>query len=92
MKPENIMLDGDFNIKICDFGFAKDTKYSGGKCETTLGTSAYMAPEIHEKKVYSGASVDLFAAGVILFIMMTQNPPFTNSDSNDKFYKLHKNQ
>ena len=35
-----------------------------------------MAPEIHEGRPYSGPSVDLFAAAIILFIMYTQQPPF----------------
>jgi serine/threonine protein kinase len=47
-----------------------------------------MAPEIHMRKPYSGASVDLFAAGIILFIMVTQHPPFTVAKTDDPFYKL----
>lgn len=47
-----------------------------------------MAPEIHMRKPYSGASVDLFACGIILFIMVTQHPPFTRADPNDPFYRL----
>jgi len=46
-----------------------------------------MAPEIHEKKTYSGEKVDIFALGIILFIMMAQNPPFRVADRrNDKLY------
>ena len=40
------------------------------------------------KKPYIGASVDLFACGIILFIMETQHPPFHKADPNDNFYKL----
>jgi len=38
-----------------------------------------MAPEIHLKQAYSGKSVDLFAAAIILFIMVAQHPPFTTA-------------
>jgi len=38
---------------------------------TQLGTHSYMAPEIHLGKPYKGEHVDLFAAGIILFIMLT---------------------
>jgi len=47
-----------------------------------------MAPEINNRKPYSGASVDLFACGIILFIMVTQHPPFTKAIPDDPYYKL----
>jgi len=73
LKPENVLYDKDFNLKIADFGFAApiDGKDGSGTCKTKLGTESYMAPEIHMRKPYSGASVDLFATGIILFIMFT---------------------
>lgn len=55
LKPENLLLDKDFNLRIADFGFAApmagtkmndDGSYTG-LCKTMLGTSSYMAPEIH---------------------------------------------
>jgi serine/threonine protein kinase len=46
-----------------------------------------MAPEIHERKTYSGEKVDIFALGIILFIMIAQNPPFGVADKRkDKLY------
>lgn len=47
-----------------------------------------MAPEIHARKPYVGASVDLFASAIILFIMFTQHPPFTKAEPSDPFYRL----
>ncbi len=47
-----------------------------------------MAPEIHARKPYSGASVDLFATAIILFIMYTQHPPFTKAVPEDPFFRL----
>jgi serine/threonine protein kinase len=47
-----------------------------------------MAPEIHMRKPYQGPSVDLFATGIILFIMFTQHPPFTKAVPEDPFYRL----
>jgi hypothetical protein len=47
-----------------------------------------MAPEILMKKSYSGASVDLFASAIILFIMYGATPPFTKADPRDPYYKL----
>lgn len=83
MKPENVMLDAEFNLKIADFGFSS-TKAQN---ETRRGTDSYMAPEIHMKQKYSGQSVDLFAAGIVLFIMVTQHPPFAMATPKDPHYK-----
>jgi len=47
-----------------------------------------MAPEIHMRKPYQGASVDLFASGIILFIMITQHPPFSRGEPSDPFYRF----
>jgi serine/threonine protein kinase len=73
LKPENVLFDSYFNLKIADFGFAAPIvgRDGSGILKTKLGTESYMAPEIHMKKGYTGASVDLFACGIILFIMFT---------------------
>lgn len=83
MKPENILLDGDFNLKLADFGFSS-TKAQN---ESRKGTDSYMAPEIHMGQKYSGQCVDLFAAGIILFIMVAQHPPFNKATPKDPHYK-----
>ena len=47
-----------------------------------------MAPEIHLRKPYTGPAVDLFASGIILFILITQHPPFSRGEPSDSFYKF----
>lgn len=90
LKPENVLFDQVFNLKIADFGFAAPIagRDGSGSLKTKLGTESYMAPEIHARKPYNGASVDLFACGIILFIMFTQHPPFTKAEPSDPFYRL----
>ena len=90
MKPENILFDQHFNLKIADFGFAAPIagRDGSGFSRTKLGTESYMAPEIHARRPYIGTSVDLFASAIILFIMTTQHPPFSRAEPNDPFYRL----
>lgn len=90
LKPENLLFDANYNLKVADFGFAApvDGRDGQGYLRTKLGTESYMAPEINMKRAYSGASVDLFASGIILFIMLTQHPPFTKAIPDDPYYKL----
>lgn len=91
IKPENILLSHIFLLKIADFGFSASLKGKDGSgvLRTKLGTEGYMAPEIPGKK-YEGKSVDIFAAGVILFIMFAGNPPFEKATPNDPYYKIIK--
>lgn len=84
IKPENMMLDSDYGLKLADFGFSSTQALN----ETKRGTDGYMAPEIYKGVEYSGQCVDLFATGIILFIMVAQHPPFNAASSKDPHYKL----
>lgn len=90
LKPENLLFDSNFNLKIADFGFAAPMSGRDGSynLKTVLGTFGYMAPEIILRQPYHGDCVDLFAAAVILFIMVARHPPFNKADPrDDNFYK-----
>ena len=91
LKPDNLLFDKDFNLKVADFGFSAPLVGNDGSgvMRTYLGTPQYMAPEIHEDRPYDGKSVDIFALGVIIFIMMGQNPPFMAANpATDRYYRL----
>jgi len=85
IKSQNLLLDSDFNIKICDFGFAHDL--TKGKCSQYLGTEGYMAPEIATKKSYLATDADLFAAAVCLFTWVAQTMPFKKAEKEGAYYK-----
>jgi serine/threonine protein kinase len=91
LKPENIMLDDQYNIRFADFGFATNTtgRDGSGINKTILGTTAYMAPELLLRQPYKAQEVDLFAIGIILFILYTGHPPFNQAHpTRDGHYKM----
>mmetsp|Transcript_86305 Transcript_86305/g.118994 ORF Transcript_86305/g.118994 Transcript_86305/m.118994 type:complete len:95 (+) Transcript_86305:417-701(+) len=77
LKAENILFDEKFNLKIADFGLA--SRDASVMLRTMCGTTTYMAPEIHNGEAYRGQEVDLFAAGILLFIMKAGHPPFRST-------------
>jgi serine/threonine protein kinase len=90
LKPENLLFGDQFQLKLADFGFSKMTTKEGHDImmQTYLGTKGYMAPEIVARIAYKGQAVDVFAAGVILFIMFTGIPPFGEASPGDPYFKL----
>jgi serine/threonine protein kinase len=89
LKTENLLLSNDWTLKISDFGFATllNGKKGDGVLTTILGTVAYAAPEILRKKPYIGSYVDIFSAGVILFVLVTGKLPFSKATLSDPYYK-----
>jgi serine/threonine protein kinase len=89
LKTENIMMSKDWALKIADFGYATllAGKLGNGILHTCLGTLSYAAPEILNKKPYSGSCADLFSCGVILFVLVTGKLPFGKAVVFDSYYK-----
>lgn len=89
LKTENLFLNGKYNLKIGDFGFSKlivPTVHEG-KLKTQLGTSGYQSPELVEGQFYDGKANDIFACGVILFILVKAYPPFREARKIDNWYR-----
>lgn len=84
LKPENLLLsskDSDAVVKLADFGFAKTE--NGDTLTGYVGTPPYMAPELVSiRKTYGkyNRAVDMWAVGVILYIMLSGNHPFQIDD------------
>lgn len=86
LKLENIMLDTSNNVKIIDFGFATFTTL-GNKIKLFCGTPSYMAPEIVGKRENPGAPADIWALGVVLYVMLVGAFPFKGTNDRD-LYRL----
>lgn len=82
LKPENILYASkaeDAPIKIADFGLARVVSPSD-MMKTACGTPGYVAPEILKNKGYQSGAVDMWSAGVILYILLCGFPPFYDDD------------
>ena len=75
IKPANIMLAGDRSVKIADFGIARIENSSMTQVGTVMGTPAYMAPEQLRGEAVD-ARADIWAAGVVLYQLLTGEKPF----------------
>ena len=83
LKLENILVDNNFDLKICDFGFATKNDHL---LKEYLGTEKYAAPELFIKKPYDGFKADIFSLGVILFALNSGKHAFENATKYDKKY------
>ena len=68
------MVDNDYNIKLIDYGFAKNKNVYLQL--SPMGTHGFMAPEVLTKNVTEPEKIDVFSAGVVLFMMVSGCKPF----------------
>lgn len=92
LKPENLLLDGSHNLKISDFGLSAlpNCKRKDGLLHTICGTPAYVAPEVISQKGYDGAKADIWACGVILYVLLAGYLPFQDKNMMDMYKKIFK--
>ena len=85
IKPDNILLDHNYDAKLCDFGMAdfQDAKVFSGR-----GTLPYMAPEIIECRgdLYADKAHDVWSLGVTLFVLLTGTFPWGAAQAGDPEY------
>ncbi|GAB4817584.1 hypothetical protein N2152v2_004630 [Parachlorella kessleri] len=105
LKLENSLLDkpipetAAFNLatlmssrprlKICDFGYSKAADIDS-QPKSTVGTPAYIAPEVFSRKQYDGKIADVWSCGVTLYVMLVGQYPFEDSEDPRNFNKTIK--
>lgn len=77
LKPGNVLVDRDNQVKVLDFGLA----ISRGQAAETVGSLAYMAPEVLQEKETTSRS-DLYAVGIIAYEMFVGQHPFETENLN----------
>lgn len=92
VKPQNVLLDADGNLKVSDFGLAAlpDSLRDDGRLHTACGTPAFAAPELLRRKAYDGTKADAWSCGVILFVLLAGHLPFDDSNIADMCRKAHR--
>ncbi|CAI8606072.1 unnamed protein product [Vicia faba] len=88
LKLENTLLDGSPapHLKICDFGYSKSSVLHS-QPKSTVGTPAYIAPEVLLKKEYDGKIADVWSCGVTLYVMLVGAYPFEDPEEPKNFRK-----
>lgn len=75
MKPANVMLRPDGNIKIIDFGIAREYKEQNSSDTVNLGTKGYAAPEQFGNRGQTDARTDIYCLGATLYHLVTGHSP-----------------
>ncbi|TYI54106.1 hypothetical protein E1A91_D11G052400v1 [Gossypium mustelinum] len=88
LKLENTLLDGSPapRLKICDFGYSKSSVLHS-QPKSTVGTPAYIAPEVLQRQEYDGKIADVWSCGVTLYVMLVGAYPFEDPDEPKDFRK-----
>ena len=87
LKPHNILINKSTKeIKICDFGFAKEFKDTL-LTDTVCGSPLYMAPELLQNQKYNIKS-DIWSLGIIMYEIVMKNHPFKSSNITDLIHRI----
>ena len=75
IKSHNILIDENYNVKVCDFGLAKPFSELNWGNGQFCGTPAYMAPELFLKKGYD-EKIDIYSFGTLIWEILVRKIPF----------------
>ena len=92
LKSDNIILDDNFNPKICDFGYSihYEDKNNIKPNRQKIGDKSHIPPQMYYNQPYNTFKADIFNLGVILFYIITGKFGFESSNKNNEKYNYIK--
>ncbi|KAL7246549.1 hypothetical protein ACSBR2_001610 [Camellia fascicularis] len=87
LKPQNLLLDSQGNLKVSDFGLSVMRK-PGDLLSTACGSPSYVAPELLANRGYEGAAADVWSCGVILYELLAGYLPFDDRSLMNLYRKI----
>ena len=88
IKPANIIMARNGRLKVADFGIARIEDANLTQANVMIGTPTYMAPE-QFLGTPMDRRVDIYSAGVLLYLLLTGKPPFTGSQEQLMYKVVH---
>lgn len=81
VKPGNVLLSADGDVRLCDFGLSKViTGGRSGRTKSFCGSTAYMSPQIINARSY-GIATDMWSLGALFFTMLVGRTPFEKASA-----------
>ena len=92
MKPENVLFNHSNEVKLCDFGLCKFYNENNHiqLLTTPCGSPIYAAPEMLMNKPYNGNLIDIWSAGITLYVMVSGKLPFDDENIQSLIQKITK--
>ena len=87
LKPDNILLGHNGNVKLTDFGLSKKDTDNYYSSKSFCGTLAYLAPEMFLETGY-GKVIDWYCVGAVFYEFLVGSPPYYDSDFNQMKYNI----
>ncbi|XP_050216292.1 CBL-interacting serine/threonine-protein kinase 4 [Mercurialis annua] len=94
VKPHNLLLDANGNIKVSDFGLSALAEAAQNNnsavLQTACGTPAFAAPEVMARRGYDGGKAEAWSCGVILFFLLSAKLPFDDTNIAAMYKKIQR--
>jgi serine/threonine protein kinase len=87
LKPDNILIDKQFNAKLADFGLCHVTS-AKNLLKTPCGSPLYAPPEIISGQDYDGKAADIWSLGIVLYAMVTGMLPWSSDNQIELFRQI----
>ena len=87
LKPENVLVDIDGNIKLTDFGLCRTNFGKRDRSNSLCGSPEYMSPEMLRVGVH-GCMVDFYQLGALFYELLTGLPPCFSKDKTKMYEQI----